>query len=91
MTLKTHQFLLEQGVKTALVYKISEVGQKPNIGDLMAKSLFDIVINIPQQAGGRKDELTDGKLIRRTAAEAGISLITDLSMAKMLIENLCKH
>ena len=88
---KTHQFLLDHGVKTARVYKISEVGKKPNIGDLMAKGLFDIVINIPQKAAGRKDELTDGKLIRRTAAEAGISLITDLAMAKMLIENLCKH
>ena len=88
---KTHKFLLDNGVKTALVYKISEVGKKPNIGDLMAKGLFDIVINIPQKAAGRKDELTDGKLIRRTAAEAGISLITDLAMAKMLIENLCKH
>ena len=85
---KTHQFLLDNGVKTALVYKISQVGQKPNIGDLLQKRLFDIVINIPQKTVGRKDELTDGKLIRRTTAEAGISLITDLNMAKMLMENL---
>lgn len=90
-TEKTHKFLADNGVKAALVYKISQVGQKPNISEMMTKRVLDIVINIPQKTGGRKNELTDGKLIRRTAAEAGISLITDVAMAKMLMENLCKH
>lgn len=90
-TEKTHQFLLKNGVKTALVYKISQIGQKPNISDLLARRVFDIVINMPQKAVGKKSELTDGKLIRRATAEAGVSLITDLNMAKMVMDNLCKH
>lgn len=87
-TEKTHQFLAEHQVKTARVYKISEIGQVPNIADLLKRRVFDLVINIPQ---GKSKELTDGKLIRRASAEAGISLITDLNMAKMVLENLCRH
>jgi len=87
-TEKTHEFLKAKGVKTARVYKISEIGQKPNISDLLIRRVFDLVINIPQ---GKSKELTDGKLIRRASAEAGISLITDMNMAKLVLENLCRH
>lgn len=87
-TQKTHEFLKAKRVKTARVYKISEIGQKPNIRDLLSKRVFDLVINIPQ---GKTDALTDGKLIRRASAEAGVSLITDLNMAKLVLENLCRH
>ena len=87
-TQKTHEFLKVKGVKTARVYKISEIGQKPNINDLLKRRVFDVVINIPR---GKTDALTDGKLIRRATAEAGVSLITDMNMAKMVIENLCRR
>ncbi|MCX6817127.1 MAG: hypothetical protein NTZ93_04655 [Candidatus Beckwithbacteria bacterium] len=87
-TQKTHEFLKTKGIKTAMVHKISAIGQKPNIGDLLTRRVFDLVINIPQ---GKSDELTDGKLIRRASAEAGISLITDMPMAKLVLENLCRH
>lgn len=87
-TEKTHEFLKTKGVKTARVYKISEIGQKPNISDLLTRRVFDLVINIPR---AKSHELTDGKLIRRASAEAGISLITDMNMAKLVLENLCRH
>ena len=87
-TQKTHEFLEKNGIKTALVHKISEIGQKPNIGELMQRRVFDVVINIP--TSGVKTELTDGKLIRRASAEAGVTLITDLEVAKMVIKNLCR-
>lgn len=87
-TQKTHEFLKAKGVKTARVYKISEIGQKPNISDLLNRRVFDLVINIPM---GKRAEVTDGKLIRLASAEAGISLITDLNMAKLVLENLCRH
>lgn len=87
-TQKTHEFLKAKGVKTARVYKISEIGQKPNISDLLTRRVFDLVINIPR---GKTDALTDGKLIRRASAEAGISLITDMNMAKLVLENLCRR
>ena len=56
--------------------------------DLLKRRVFDLVINIPQ---GESKDLTDGKLIRRVSAEAGISLITDLKVAKLVLENLCRH
>lgn len=87
-TQKTHEFLKAKGVKTARVYKISEIGQKPNISDLLNRRVFDLVINIPM---GKRAEVTDGKLIRLASAEAGISLITDLNMAKLVLENLRRH
>lgn len=70
------------------MYKISEIGQKPNISDLLNRRVFDLVINIPM---GKRAEVTDGKLIRLASAEAGISLITDLNMAKLVLENLRRH
>ncbi|MCG2692340.1 hypothetical protein L6272_05980 [Microgenomates group bacterium] len=87
-TQKTHEFLKVRGVKTARVYKISEIGQKPNISDLLEHRIFDLVINIPM---GKRAEVTDGKLIRLASAEAGVSLITDIKMAKLVLENLCRH
>lgn len=87
-TEKTHAFLRANGVKTALVHKISAIGRTPNIADLLRRRVFDLVINIPM---GQKAAVTDGKLIRRASAEAGVSLITDFKMAKLVLENLCRR
>lgn len=77
-TEKTHKFLKKHGVETMLVYKISQEG-KPNLGDLLEKKIFDVIVNIPSRDG--VEELTDGKLIRRAAVESGTTLITDLEVA----------
>ena len=88
-TEKTHRFLAAKGVKTALVYKISQINKKPNIADLLSRRVFDIVINIT--TNDKKAALTDGKLIRRATAEAGATLITDKEVAKLVLTHLCRH
>lgn len=88
-TEKTHRFLKKNGIKSTLVYKISQVGKSPNIARLLEDKIFDLIINIP--TGRRKfQEITDGKLIREGAIETGVTLITDIEVAKMVFDKLTK-
>lgn len=88
-TEKTHQFLKKHHIPTVLVYKISQIGEKPNIADLIEKKIFDLIINIPSREKIiNKAEFTDGKLIRKGALSYGINLITDIEVAAMVLENL---
>jgi asparaginyl-tRNA synthetase len=90
-TEKTHLFLKKYKVPSALVYKISQVGQKPNIADLLSQKVFDLIINIPTRKKIKKGkEFTDGQLIRKAAVSLGINLITDCEVASMVLENLAK-
>jgi asparaginyl-tRNA synthetase len=87
----THKFLSKYKVLTSRVYKISELGQAPNIADLLSRRVFDLIINIPTNQKPSKDkEFTDGKLIRKTAVNMGISLVTNVEVASMILENLSK-
>jgi carbamoyl-phosphate synthase large subunit len=54
--------------------------------DLIDAGLVDLVINIPRAY----DQLgrPDGYLIRRQAVDAGVSLITDLQLARAVVEAL---
>ena len=90
-TKKTHQFLLKYNIESSLVYKISEIGKEPNIANLLARRVFDLIINTPTLQGKRQSkELTDGKLIRQGAKDLGISLITTVDEAVKIIANFTK-
>jgi carbamoyl-phosphate synthase large subunit len=91
-TEKTHLFLKENKVRSAQVYKISEIGMNPNIADLLTRKVFDLIINIPTRAKVKTGrEFTDGKLIRKTAVSMGVTLVTDTEVAVMVMENLAKN
>lgn len=88
-TKNTHAFLKKNGVRTSLVYKISEVENSPNISDLLRRKVFDLIVNIPTREKVKEtNEFTDGKLIRKGAVELGISLVTHPEVAAMVITNL---
>lgn len=90
-TEQTHEFLKKNGVTTSLVYKISQFGKNPNIGGLLGRRVFDLIINIPKREKVKESkEFTDGKLIRKGAVQMGISLITDPEVAVEVIDNLAK-
>ena len=61
-------------------------GATPNAMDMISDGSIDLVINIPREY----DELgrPDGYQIRRRAVEAGVPLVTDLELARALIEAL---
>jgi carbamoyl-phosphate synthase large subunit len=84
----TSQFLNENGVKNSLVHKVS-TGKSPNLLDYLEKKKLDFVIDIPKNYTRR--EITDGYLIRRTAIDMNIPLITNVQVAKMLIEAFTKY
>jgi asparaginyl-tRNA synthetase len=91
-TENTHLFLAKHGIKTSLVYKISEIGKNPNIADLLTRKIFDLIINIPRRKNNRlnKKEFTDGRLIRKAAISTGVYLVTDLEVATEVLTNLAK-
>ena len=68
-----------QGVRG--VFKASS-GKEPTATGLVQRHEVDLVINDPEY--GDKETVTDGYLIRRTAVDFGVSLITNVKCAVLL-------
>ena len=88
-TEKTHQFLKKGGVETILLFKISQSRSRPNIKQFLDDKLFDLIINIPSRRG-KKKEVTDGRIIRQSAVENEIPLVTDVSVAEDFIKKMIR-
>jgi carbamoyl-phosphate synthase large subunit len=80
----TAEALAEIGIPCTAVEKHAD--KRPNALELIERGEVDLVINIPREydALGRPD----GVLIRRAAVDAGVPLITDLQLARAVIEAL---
>jgi len=80
----TARFLKEHGVETETVNWPLYGG--PNTADAkIREGAFDLVINIPKNY--QEEELTNGYLIRRAAADFGVPLITNIQLARRLVES----
>lgn len=84
-TSRTHEFLSSRNIPSALLYKVSEP-RSPNIKEYLENKRVDFVINIPTHASAA--EKTDGYFIRRTTIDRGIPLVTNVQLAKRIIEAL---
>jgi carbamoyl-phosphate synthase large subunit len=78
----THDFYLQQGIKTNLI-NWPDSDQSPNVIDYLQKKEFDLVINIPKDL--TKNELDNDYRIRRTAVDYNIPLITNARLASAFI------
>jgi len=80
----TAEMLHEIGIHCTVVEK--QAGEQPNAIDLIDRGDVDLVVNVPREydALGRPD----GVLIRRAAVDAGVPLVTDLQLARAVIEAL---
>ncbi|HXF47566.1 MAG TPA: carbamoyl-phosphate synthase (glutamine-hydrolyzing) large subunit [Burkholderiaceae bacterium] len=80
----TAEMLDEVGIPCATVGKHAD--ERPNALELIERGDVDLVINVPREydAAGRPD----GILIRRAAVDAGVPLITDLQLARAVVEAL---
>ncbi|MDD5469482.1 MAG: carbamoyl-phosphate synthase large subunit, partial [Candidatus Peribacteraceae bacterium] len=87
-TKRTHEFLESRGIPSALLHKLSE-SRSPNIQEYLEKRRVDLVVNVPMHSSAR--EQTDGYFIRRLATDHGIPLITNVQLAKRLIEALTQE
>jgi carbamoyl-phosphate synthase large subunit len=87
-TQNTHEFLTSRDLPSVLLHKVSEP-RSPNIREYLEHRRIDLVINIPTHTTA--PERTDGYFIRRLATDRGIPLITNVQLAKRLIEALGKE
>lgn len=87
-TKNTHEFLESRGIPSARLHKVSEP-RSPNIREYLEKKRIDLVINIPTHTTGT--EQTDGYFIRRLTTDQGIPLITNVQLAKRIIEAIAQE
>lgn len=79
----TAAVLKENGVKAIAVNKIEQVS--PNLMDLILGHKIDLVIDTPPQGAERAK---DGFVIRRSAIETGVNVLTAIDTAQALITSL---
>ncbi|MEK9133212.1 MAG: carbamoyl-phosphate synthase (glutamine-hydrolyzing) large subunit [Patescibacteria group bacterium] len=84
----TSKFLYENHVPVMMLHK-ARSGKKPNIIDYLIEKKLDLVIDIPKTYA--RDEITDGYLIRRRAIDSNIPLLTNIQIARTLVEALEKY
>lgn len=80
----TAEMLREIGIDCTVVEK--QAGEQANANDLIDRGNVDLVINVPREydAFGHPD----GVHIRRAAVDAGVPLVTNLRLARAVIEAL---
>ncbi|KPJ73458.1 carbamoyl phosphate synthase large subunit [candidate division TA06 bacterium DG_78] len=83
----TAQFMKENGIKAGILHWPLE-NREPNTISFIADGKIDLVINIPKNI--EKEELDNDYLIRRTAVDYGVPLITNLQLAKRFIEAMSR-
>ena len=79
----TARALNEAGVKATPVRKIEQ--ESPNLLDLILGHKIDLVIDTPPQGA---EHSKDGFVIRRSAIETGVNVLTAIDTAKALITSL---
>lgn len=89
----TADFFSENGLEVAKLYKISSK-KSPGVLDVMMSEngvgpQVDLIVNIPRNYS--RVAVTDGYLIRRKSVDLNIPLITNVQIAKMLVEALEKY
>ena len=82
-TRSTADTLNENGVRARKINRINQ--ESPTVIDLILGHKIDLVIDTPTQG---RDKSRDGFLIRRTAIETGVNVITALDTARALVTSL---
>ena len=83
----TAQFLKMNGIPCEVLHWPDE-DKKPNTLDYLRNKMIDLVINIPKDLS--KSELSNDYLIRRSAVDYNIPLITNARLASAFLTALCK-
>ena len=83
----TAQFLEMNGIESTVLHWPDE-DKKPNTLDYLKNKLIDLVINIPKDL--TSSELSNDYIIRRSAVDYNIPLITNARLASAFIIAFCK-
>lgn len=81
----THDYLTKKGVSAVCLFKISD-RYEPNILTAIREKKVDLILNIPKEAVGKIG--SDGYKIRRHAVDFHIPLVTNISIAQLLLKCL---
>lgn len=81
----THDFLSKHGIGSIFLYKASDKVE-PNVLSFIEQQKLDLIINIPRQSEGRN--LSDGYVIRRSAIDHHLPLISNLQIAQLFLKCL---
>ena len=83
----TAQFLEMNGISATVLYWPDE-DKKPNTLEYLRNKVIDLVINIPKDL--TSSELSNDYLIRRSAVDLNIPLITNDRLASAFLIGICK-
>jgi carbamoyl-phosphate synthase large subunit len=86
-TTGTAVFLREHGIASIKAGWPSEGGEVAADFRIREREV-DLVINVPKNY--QREELTNGYIIRRTAADYGVPIITNIQLAKRFVEAISK-
>lgn len=86
-TIGTYNFLKNDGIETTYVPRPNE-NPDNNVVDMIRSRKFDLIINIPREL--TENELDKDYLVRRTAVDFNIPLITNSRLASAFIYAFCK-
>lgn len=84
----TAKFLEENNVP-AITLRKARSGKQPNIVDYLIGKKLDLVIDIPKSYG--REEITDGYLIRRRAVDSNIPLVTNIQIARAVVDAIARY
>lgn len=82
----THDLLVNNGIQSRFVFKISEQ-LEPNIQAPILNKEVGLIINLPHNAFNTKDH-SDGFRIRRLAIDYHVPLVTNFQLSEILLESL---
>ncbi len=83
----SNEFLKNAGIETIRIYRPNENGS-PDILEYIQNKKLDLIINIPREL--TEKELEKDYLIRRSAVDGNIPLITNARLASAFIYAFCK-
>ncbi len=83
----TAEFMLANGLNATVLHWPLD-GKSPNAIEYLSQGRIDLVINIPKNY--HEQELTNDYLIRRTAVDFSVPLITNIQLAQRLAETLSR-
>ena len=84
----TSAFLNENEIPNTKVYKIGQDGD-PALLSVIEEKKVDFIINIPKNYS--HEEITDGYKMRRRAVDLNIPLVTNVQVARLVVETLKKY
>ncbi|MBX4190889.1 carbamoyl-phosphate synthase (glutamine-hydrolyzing) large subunit [Candidatus Saccharibacteria bacterium] len=81
----TREFLMESGIKTKILYKVSQK-KEPNVLSAINNQKLDLIITIPSKGTLN----SDGYKIRRSAIDNHVPLVTNAETGRLLLRCLAE-